>query len=48
MTCDCIFLMDGWHTSDGARLERAAARVLGLTAMYQGKLKKKNKGKFID
>ena len=39
MTCDCIFLMDGWHTSDGARLERAAARVLGKTAMYQGKMK---------
>lgn len=43
MTCDCIYLLDGWHLSDGARLERAAARVLGLTAMYQRKRKASNK-----
>ena len=38
-TCSCIYLLTDWHTSDGARLERAAARVLGKTAMYQGKMK---------
>ena len=38
-TCTCIFLLDGWHESDGARAERAVARCMGLTAMYQSKLK---------
>jgi hypothetical protein len=45
MTCDRIYLLDEWHTSDGARLERAAARVLGITVMYQSKGKNKQKGK---
>ena len=38
-TCTCIFLLDGWHESDGARAERAVARCMDLTAMYQSKLK---------
>jgi hypothetical protein len=39
ISCQCIYLLDGWHTSDGARAERAVARCMGLTAMYQSKLK---------
>lgn len=35
MTCQCIYLLDGWHTSDGARAERAVARVMGITALYE-------------
>lgn len=35
--CDRIYLLDGWHRSDGARLERAAARVLGMKVMREGK-----------
>ena len=34
-TCTCIFLLDGWHESDGARAERAVARCMGLTALYE-------------
>ena len=33
------YLLTDWHTSDGARLERAAARCLGLTALYEQKRK---------
>lgn len=39
VTCQCIYLLDGWHTSDGARAERAVARVMGLTALYEQKRK---------
>ena len=35
----CIYLLTDWHTSDGARLERAAARCLELTALYEQKRK---------
>lgn len=35
MTCQCIYLLDGWHTSDGARAERAISRIFGLTALYE-------------
>ena len=38
-TCQCIYLLDGWHTSDGARAERAVARVMGITAIYEQKRK---------
>lgn len=34
-TCQCIYLLDGWHRSDGARAERAVARVMGITAIYE-------------
>ena len=34
-TCQCIYLLDGWHLSDGARAERAVARVMGITALYE-------------
>ena len=34
-TCQCIYLLTDWHTSDGARLERSFARCLGLTALYE-------------
>ena len=34
-TCQCIYLLDGWHTSDGARAECAVARVMGITALYE-------------
>ena len=34
-TCQCIYLLDGWHTSDGARAERAISRIFGLTALYE-------------
>lgn len=37
IACDRIYLLEGWHTSDGARLERAAARVLGMKVMREGK-----------
>ena len=40
MTCQCIYLLDGWHTSDGARAERAVARVMGLVAMYERPLRR--------
>ena len=36
-TCNCIYLLTGWHTSDGARLERSFARCLNLTALYEQK-----------
>jgi len=39
----CIYLLTNWHTSDGARLERAAARCLGLTALYEQKREKTSK-----
>jgi hypothetical protein len=39
MTCQCIYLLDGWHTSDGARAERAISRIFGLTALYEQKRK---------
>jgi len=42
MTCQCIYLLDGWHTSDGARAERAISRIFGLTALYEQKLKPLN------
>lgn len=38
-TCQCIYLLDGWHTSDGARAERAISRIFGLTALYEQKRK---------
>ena len=38
-TCQCIYLLDGWHLSDGARAERAVARVMGITALYEQKRK---------
>jgi hypothetical protein len=38
-TCQCIYLLDGWHTSDGARAERAVARVMGITALYEQRCK---------
>ena len=38
-TCQCIYLLDGWRTSDGARAERAVARVMGITALYEQKRK---------
>jgi hypothetical protein len=37
IACDRIYLLEGWHRSDGARLERAAARVLGMKVMREGK-----------
>ena len=42
-TCQCIYLLDGWHTSDGARAERAVARVMGITALYEQKREKTSK-----
>ena len=39
-TCQCIYLLDGWHTSDGARAERAVARVMGIVAMYERPLRR--------
>jgi len=39
ISCQCIYLLDGWHTSDGARAERAVARVMGITALYEQKRK---------
>lgn len=35
ISCQCIYLLDGWHTSDGARAERAISRIFGLTALYE-------------
>lgn len=34
-TCQCIYLLDGWRISGGARAERAVARVMGITALYE-------------
>ena len=42
-TCQCIYLLDGWHTSDGARAERAVARVMDITALYEQKREKTSK-----
>jgi len=42
-TCQCIYLLDGWHLSDGARTERAVARVMGITALYEQKREKASK-----
>jgi hypothetical protein len=39
-TCQCIYLLDGWHMSDGARAERAVARVMGIVAMYERPLRR--------
>ena len=39
ISCQCIYLLDGWHTSDGARAERAISRIFGLTALYEQKRK---------
>ncbi|MCB9377051.1 MAG: DUF550 domain-containing protein [Microthrixaceae bacterium] len=35
LTCDAIYLLDGWELSSGARTEFEAARAAGLTVMYQ-------------
>ena len=43
-TCQCIYLLDGWHTSDGARAERAVARVMGITALYEQTKRKPSPG----
>jgi len=44
-TCQCIYLLTDWHTSDGARLERSFARCLGLAALYEQKRKPSPVGK---
>lgn len=45
-TCDAIYLLKGWHLSDGARAERSVARCMGLKAIYEEeKPKKKSHGK---
>ena len=35
VTSQRIYLLNGWHLSDGARAERAVARVMGITALYE-------------
>lgn len=35
LTCDAIYLLDGWELSSGARTEFEAARAAGLTIYYQ-------------
>lgn len=35
--CDAIFLVDGWHDSEGTREELKIARELGLTIMGNSK-----------
>ena len=42
-TCQCIYLLNGWHLSDGARAERAVARVMGITALYEQRREKTSK-----
>lgn len=33
--CDCIFMLDGWKESRGARIELAVAKELGLMITYE-------------
>lgn len=35
LTCDCIYLLDNWGKSKGARIEYAIARELGLTIIFE-------------
>ena len=50
MTCDGIYMIDGWERSTGAKLERAYAEEVGLKIIYETDLRKlpiitcKNKG----
>ena len=34
LTCDTIFMLPGWESSKGARIERRLAMDLGLAVMY--------------
>lgn len=34
---DAIFMLDGWEQSEGAKVELAVARFLGLRAIFQDK-----------
>lgn len=38
LTCDAIYLLDGWEYSSGARTEFEVARAAGLAIHYQGAL----------
>lgn len=35
--CDAIYMLNNWHRSRGARIERIIAQELGLFIAYQGK-----------
>lgn len=35
LTCDSIYLMDGWQSSQGARLELMVAQAIGLEVLYE-------------
>ena len=38
MQCDAVYMLDGWASSKGARLERTIALSLGFTIWQQGAL----------
>lgn len=35
MSCDCIYLLDDWATSEGACLERIIAKKVGMEVIYE-------------
>ena len=35
LSCDGVYMLFDWHTSEGARIEHALASMLGLYIMYQ-------------
>lgn len=35
LSCDCIYLLKDWVTSEGACLERIIARKLGMEVIYE-------------
>ena len=36
LTCDGVYMLKGWRRSKGARLERAIAKLCGLSIYYEG------------
>ena len=33
--CDCIYMLNGWQDSKGARLEKLIAEAIGLIILYE-------------
>ena len=33
--CDCIYMLDGWENSRGARIEHCFAKMMGLKVIYE-------------
>lgn len=37
LDCDCVYMLKGWRSSKGARLEHLVASSLGMEILYQPK-----------